>query len=101
MTHKVQISSWITPPGMISVCSLGNFSIFNFANLPLLLLMDCPWLNRLLNHYSPCPASLLMKRKISVERKEEWREEGKGEKKRNEEREMVASRKGETDATGL
>ena len=36
-----------------------------------------------------------------MERKEEWREEGKGEKKRDEEREMVASRKGETDATGL
>ena len=86
---------------MISVCSLGNFSIFNFAVLPSLLLMDCPWLNRLLSHYSPCSASLFMKRKISVERKEEGREKGKGEQERNEEREMVASRKGETDATGL
>lgn len=42
-----------------------------------------------------------MKRKISVERKEEGREKGKGVEERNEEREMVASRKGETDATGL
>ena len=42
-----------------------------------------------------------MKRKISVERKEEGREKGKRAEERNEEREMVASRKGETDATGL
>lgn len=42
-----------------------------------------------------------MKRKISVERKEEGREKGRGEQERNEEREMMASRKGETDATGL
>ena len=36
-----------------------------------------------------------------MERKEEGREKGKGAEERNEEREMVASRKGETDATGL
>lgn len=42
-----------------------------------------------------------MKRKIPVERKEEGREKGKGKEERNEEREVVASRKGETYATGL
>lgn len=42
-----------------------------------------------------------MKRKISVERKEEGREKGKGKEEGNEEREVVASRKGETYATGL
>lgn len=79
----------------------GEFLHFQLCLLPIAATHRLSLALQASESYSPCPDSLFVKRKISVERKKEGREEGKGEEKRKEEGERVASREGETAASDL